>query len=43
MYRPGSTLIEQMSATHPDIFAAGEFNYLPEVFGRQKAPLSESI
>ena len=43
MFRSGSTLIEQMLATHPDIFAAGELNYFSEVFCRQKTHFPEPL
>lgn len=43
MFRSGSTLIEQMLAAHPDIFAAGELNYFSEVLYCQKTNFPESL
>lgn len=43
MFRSGSTLIEQVLASHPQITAGGELNYLRRLASVQLAPFPQSM
>jgi tetratricopeptide (TPR) repeat protein len=43
MFRSGSTLVEQLLAGHPQVFAAGELPFLPNAVQTRLAPFPESL
>lgn len=43
MFRSGSTLVEQILASHPEVSAGGELDYLPLLAVRRLAPYPEHI
>jgi len=43
MFRSGSTLLEQMLATHPSVHAGGEFDWLPRLAFRRCAPFPAGV
>ena len=43
MFRSGSTLVEQMLASHPSITAGGELDYLPWLVAERLAPYPDGV
>lgn len=43
MFRSGSTLVEQVLATHPQIIAGGELNLLPALISKTLNPFPQSV
>lgn len=43
MFRSGSTLVEQVLGTHPDVVAGGELNFLLRLAGERLAPFPASV
>jgi tetratricopeptide (TPR) repeat protein len=43
MFRSGSTLIEQILASHPEITAGGELDFLPLIIRRRLSPYPEQL
>lgn len=43
MFRSGSTLIEQVLGSHPDVTAGGELEYIPWLVSRRLSPFPEAL
>lgn len=43
MFRSGSTLVEQILASHPSVTAGGELDYLPWLLARRLAPYPQGV